>query len=172
MPRQRDHGKATGSTLSESLEDYLEAIYHIVADKQAARATDIALRLKVQNSSVTQALRTLKERGLINYAPYDIVTLTAAGERVAAQVAERHSALRDFLTRVLLLEEETADRNACRMEHVVDSILMERLLAYLDFLDHCPLGSVRMRPDGSFLCALGEKDGNCEKCRILAGLAE
>ncbi len=170
MPRPSRQTKSTQPALSESLEDYLEAIHHIVARKKAARATDIAKRLDVQNSSVTQALRALKERGLVNYAPYDVITLTPAGERAAAMVAERHKTLREFLTRVLLLDYDTADQNACRMEHVVDSILMERLLAYLDFLDHCPLGSVRMRPDGSFLCALGEKDGNCERCRILAGL--
>jgi DtxR family Mn-dependent transcriptional regulator len=160
----------TEKRLSESLEDYLEAIYHIVAAKRAARATDIAKRLEVQNSSVTQALKALKERGLVNYAPYDLVTLTDEGERLAAAVVKRHTTLREFLTRVLLLGEETAEKNACRMEHVVDSILMERLIAYLSFLDRCPLGKVRMRPDGAFLCAVGETDGNCEKCRILSGL--
>jgi DtxR family Mn-dependent transcriptional regulator len=45
--------------LSASMEDYLEAIFHIAADKQAARAKDIAKRLKVNNSSVTGALRIL-----------------------------------------------------------------------------------------------------------------
>jgi DtxR family Mn-dependent transcriptional regulator len=55
--------------LSASMEDYLEAIYHIVTAKQAARAKDIAKRLDVNNSSVTGALRTLSEKGYINYAP-------------------------------------------------------------------------------------------------------
>lgn len=72
-------------TLSESLEDYLEAIYHIVSQKQAARATDISKRLNVNPSSVTGALRSLADKGLVNYAPYDIVTLTAEGS-VAARL--------------------------------------------------------------------------------------
>jgi DtxR family Mn-dependent transcriptional regulator len=54
---------------SSSLEDYLEAIYHIVHEKQAARAKDIVERLGVKNSSVTGALRVLSGKGLINDAP-------------------------------------------------------------------------------------------------------
>ena len=50
--------------LSASMEDYLEAIFHIVSEKQAARAKDIAKRLKVNNSSVTGALRSLAEKGV------------------------------------------------------------------------------------------------------------
>ena len=56
------------AVLSASLEDYLKAIFRIVAVKQAARAKDISARLNVSNSSVTGALRTLADRGLINYA--------------------------------------------------------------------------------------------------------
>ena len=160
----------TEPQLSKSLEDYLEAIFHIVAAKKAARAKDIAQRLKVHNSSVTQALRALKARGLVNYRPYDLVTLTPEGEAAAGDVVQRHSILRNFLRKVLLLEEETADENACRMEHVVDSVLMGRLVAYLEFLDRCPLGSVHLRKDGTYRCELGEIEGNCEQCRILAGL--
>ena len=69
------------ATLTASLEDYLEAIFHIVERKQAARAKDISKRMHVNGSSVTGALRALSERNLVNYAPYDIVTLTAEGER-------------------------------------------------------------------------------------------
>jgi DtxR family transcriptional regulator, Mn-dependent transcriptional regulator len=78
--------------LSASLEDYLEAIFHVIEDKQAARAKDIVERLGVHNSSVTQALRALSERGLVNYAPYDLVTLTEAGRTAAAEVVEKHQA--------------------------------------------------------------------------------
>ena len=71
--------------LSASLEDYLEAIFHVVEAKQASRAKDIADRLNVNSSSVTSALHALKERGLVNYEPYDLVTLTPEGLRIEAQ---------------------------------------------------------------------------------------
>jgi DtxR family Mn-dependent transcriptional regulator len=83
-------------TLSASLEDYLEAIFHISSHKQAAKAKDIAERLHVRASSVTGALRQLAERGLVNYAPYDLITLTATGRKAAESVVQRHAALRTF----------------------------------------------------------------------------
>ena len=64
--------------LTASLEDYLEAIFVIVARKQAVRAKDIARHLNVKNASVTR-VAALAERGLINYAPYDVITLTPSG---------------------------------------------------------------------------------------------
>ena len=68
------------AALSSNMEDYLEAIFHISSEKQAARAKDIADRLKVNKSSVTGALRSLSEKGYVNYAPYDIITLTGKGK--------------------------------------------------------------------------------------------
>ena len=79
--------------LSSSLEDYLEAIFHIVGEKQAARAKDIAKRLKVNNSSVTGALRSLAEKGMINYAPYDVITLTTKGQKLAEDVVRRYQTI-------------------------------------------------------------------------------
>jgi len=114
-------------TLSESLEDYLEAIYHIVSQKQAARATDISRRMKVNRSSVTGALRSLADKGLINYAPYDIVTLTAEGSTAARRVAHGHEVLRDFFTLVLAVEDGLADSAACGMEHHVGRDVLRRL---------------------------------------------
>jgi len=77
-------------TLTASLEDYLEAIFHIIAEKQAVRPKDIAKRLKVSNSSVTGALRSLADKELINYAPYDVISLTPSGETAAKDVIRRH----------------------------------------------------------------------------------
>ena len=87
--------------LSSNMEDYLEAIFHISAEKQAARAKDIALRLKVNKSSVTGALRTLSEKGYVNYTPYDIITLTAEGQVLAKDVVRRHETLKDFFVKIL-----------------------------------------------------------------------
>ena len=90
---------AANEGLSESQEDYLEAIYNIVAEKGAARAKDIGQRLHVKSPSVTGALRALSERGLVNYAPYDLVTLTRKGQRIAREVVRSHQVIRDFLVR-------------------------------------------------------------------------
>ncbi len=124
--------------LSASLEDYLEAIYHIVADKQAARAKDIVGRLGVHNSSVTQALRSLSDKGLVNYAPYDLITLTEAGEAAAAGVVERHQALRAFLVDVLGLDARRAEEDACKLEHDISAEVLERLRLLMTYRHRHP----------------------------------
>ena len=68
--------------LSASLEDYIEAIYHIVEEKLVARSKDIATRLHVSRASVTEALRALAKKELINYAPYEAITMTEYGRTV------------------------------------------------------------------------------------------
>ena len=124
--------------LSASLEDYLEAIFHIVQDKQAARAKDIVERLGVHNSSVTQALKVLADRELVNYAPYDLITLTEAGQAVALDVVARHRALRSFLVEVLGLESKLAEQDACRLEHGISQDVFERLRLLMAFRHRNP----------------------------------
>lgn len=120
------------SNLSESLEDYLEAIFNIVGEKQAARPKDIADRLGVTSASVTGALHALGRKSLIHHAPYDIVTLTAEGEALAQGVARRHKALKDFFVRVLGVGDKEAGECACRMEHAMPDSILQRFLQFLD----------------------------------------
>jgi len=125
----------TRNVLSASLEDYLEAIYHIVQKKQAARAKDIVQRVRVKNSSVTGAMRALADKGLINYAPHDVITLTAEGRRVSEGVVRRHEALRDFFVKILSLEMELADTAACSMEHALPAKILVRLIRFVKFVE-------------------------------------
>ena len=121
-----------GQTLSASLEDYLEAIFHLVVEKRAARARDIARALAVSPPSVTGALRALAERGLINYAPYEVVTLTRRGRTAARAVIRRHEAFRRFFVEVLGVDAKDAENAACRMEHAVPSKILNRLIQFLE----------------------------------------
>lgn len=126
--------------LSANMEDYLEAIYHIVAEKKAARAKDIAIRMSVNSASVTGALKLLAERGCINYAPYDVITLTSSGEKLAKDIVRRHEILKDFFTKVLDVDEQEAEDNACKMEHAVSPIIIDRLVRFVEFIQICPRG--------------------------------
>jgi DtxR family Mn-dependent transcriptional regulator len=155
---------AGSGSISASLEDYLEAIYHICSAKQAARAKDIVQRLGVHNSSVTQALRSLGDKGLINYAPYDIVTLTPEGRALAENVLRRHRTLHSFLTGVLAIDPGTAEESACRMEHAIDGVILERLVQFLEFLDDCPLTSVEYSEERGFHCGRCAPDLIPEEC--------
>ena len=130
----------TEATLSASLEDYLEAIFHIQRKKQAARPKDISQFLEVGNSSVTGALKALKARKLVNYAPYYLVTLTPSGEEAARDVVRRHESLREFFIKVLAADNELADEAACKMEHAVPADLVDRFVRFVEFIEMCPHG--------------------------------
>ena len=120
--------------ISPALEDYLETILALVHKKGTARARDIAGSLAVHKSTVTAALRSLGAKGLVSYSPYENVTLTPAGRRIAAKVARDHGGIRRFLTEVLLLDERTADENACRMEHGMDREVAVRLDQFAQYM--------------------------------------
>ena len=130
----------TAATLSASLEDYLEAIYHIVRNKRAARPKDISRHLEVGSSSVTGALKALAERNLVNYAPYDVVTLTRTGEEAARDVVRRHESLREFFIKVLAADAELAEQAACKMEHEIPPELVDRCVRFIEFVEMCPRG--------------------------------
>ena len=129
--------------LSDSLEDYLEAIFHIEKAKQAARAKDIAVRMKVAGSSVTGALQALAKRDLINYSPYDLITLTDKGREAAKDVVRRHAVLRRFFIDVLDADPKEAEKGACRMEHALPRGIMERLIGFVEYLSTVPKGNGR-----------------------------
>ena len=105
--------------LSASLEDYLETILIVSQEKGAAKPKDIAVRMGVRAASVTGALKTLAKKKLVNYAPYEVVTLTAAGKRIAAAISKKHNALLRFFENVLDIPAEEADEFACKMEHSI-----------------------------------------------------
>jgi len=122
------------SELSRQLEDYLEAIYHLETEKRVARVSDIAESLGVQPPTVTGALKHLAQHKLINYEPYQPITLTPAGSRIARNTIRRHETLRTFMADVLGLPASTADQDACGMEHALSEQAHERLVLFLKFL--------------------------------------
>lgn len=124
--------------LTASQEDYLETIYNIIVEKEIVRSKEIAKRMNVSRSSVTDAFRALAKRGLINYTPYEIITLTPQGKTVAKDVIRRHEALKEFFIKVLSVEEEIAEDGACRIEHAAPREIIERIIDFVSFIEQCP----------------------------------
>lgn len=120
--------------LSMANEDYLEAIWRIMLDRgdDSVRSVDVAELLGVSKASVNKALSTLKDTGYAEQNRYGRVALTDSGRGYAARVWRCHRALRAFLTDDLGVDEATADREACEMEHALSEDTMDRLLAYLE----------------------------------------
>ncbi len=150
--------------LSASLEDYIEVIAHIAAAKGSARSMEIAERLGVSRASVTEALRALAQRGLINYIPYQVITLTSAGMEAAGDVISRHEALKRFFVDVLAVRETTAEAGACRIEHTAPREIIDRLVLFTRFLTACPRGGTDLIQGFAAYCRDGATAGDCRSC--------
>lgn len=116
--------------MTKSLEDYLEEIHVLIRDKGVARVRDVALALNVKMPSVVKAIGELKKLGLATQEPYGNIELTETGARVAAHVLGRHKVLKAFLLK-LGVREETAEKDACLMEHILSAETMERVQEFL-----------------------------------------
>lgn len=123
--------------LSSSLEDYLETIAFLKRQKGVARVRDIGQRMGVRNSSVTSALATLSKLGLAEHERYGHIDLTAEGEKAAAAVQNRHTVLFNFLTGILGLPSETAEEDACNIEHCVSAETLAKFSQFLEFVKTC-----------------------------------
>lgn len=156
---------AKGPKLSENMEDYLEVILELEKTMKVARAKDIADRLNIQRGSVTGGLKTLEEKGLINYEPYSFITLTHRGMQIAKEIKRRHNILEKFFVKVLQVDPETAEATACRMEHVVDASFLDRLVNFINFVETCPRTGQDWLQHFIDYCATGEHDQQkCSNC--------
>ncbi|MHC1586380.1 MAG: metal-dependent transcriptional regulator [Candidatus Hecatellaceae archaeon] len=120
-----------GKTYSASFEDYLEAIYLLGREKGEVRVTDLAAKLKVKKASVSEALTKLAERGLVKHERYGAVTLTGKGFRAAEKVYRKHQAVYRFLTEILGVQPQTAEKDACAIEHAVSKETLDKLEKFL-----------------------------------------
>ena len=122
--------------LTESMEDYLEAIAELTAVDGHAHVKEIAEKLAVKLPSVTGALRQLAAQGLIIYNSRYPVQLTDAGKAVADEVIRRHTILKKFFSDILGLPPEQATETACHLEHVVDSDTIERFIIFSEAIEN------------------------------------
>ena len=116
--------------LTESLEDYLEAIAELIEVEGHAHAKEIAAKLNVKMPSVTGALRQLEKMGCIVYNTHYPVQLTAKGRLIAHDVIRRHGILKRFFSEILGLPQDKASETACRLEHIVDADTIRRFVLF------------------------------------------
>ena len=126
--------------LTPTMEDYLEAIYNLAQQKRVVRVRDIAKKLGVKMPTVTNMLKTLSDKGLIDYEKYEYLELTGKGSAAGSDIDQRHQILRKFLTDILKIDFDLADEDACKMEHAVSPITLERFVDFMKFIEDCPRG--------------------------------
>jgi DtxR family Mn-dependent transcriptional regulator len=123
------------SGLSESAQDYLEALQLATQDRRVVRISDIARRLGVRLPSVVAMLKGLAAKGLVKHERYGLVELTDSGRLEAQEVLSRHKAVYRFLNGFLGVNEATAETDACRIEHVLSPDTVKRLLKLVALLE-------------------------------------
>lgn len=117
--------------LHESGEDYLETIYLLTRKSPFVRSVDIANELGFTKASVSRAMRILREEGLVTVAEDGGVKLTKAGTKRAISVYERHTLITDFFAQYLGVNPVTAEKDACKIEHVISEETYLRLRSYM-----------------------------------------
>ena len=127
-------------TISESLEDYLETIYHLIEKRRFARMKDIADQREVSMASVSSAVKRLAKEGLVEHVSRGIVLLTPEGEDLARRIIRRHEFVTDFLVSVLRVPREVAEKDACSFEHSMSPETFLRLVTFFEFITTCGLG--------------------------------
>ncbi|MGN0376652.1 MAG: metal-dependent transcriptional regulator [Suilimivivens sp.] len=104
--------------VNESAENYLETILILSKQKPVVRSVDIAEELGFKKSSVSVAMKNLREKNHITVTKEGFIYLTDSGREIAEMIYERHELLSDWLVR-LGVDRKIATEDACRIEHVI-----------------------------------------------------
>ena len=112
--------------VNESAENYLETILILSKTLPVVRSVDIANELGFKKSSVSVAMKNLREKNHITVSDSGFITLTESGREIAEMIYERHTLLSSWLER-LGVDHETAAADACRMEHVISKESFEAI---------------------------------------------
>lgn len=111
----------------KSVEDYLEVILVL---GEHVHAVDIANRMNISKAAVTKALKNLINLDFVSIVSHHIV-LTDSGRAYAEKVYYKHKLLTDFWV-ALGVDEETAERDACQMEHILSESTMQAIKKYIE----------------------------------------
>ena len=111
---------------NESAENYLETILELGQQSPAVRSVDIANELGFKKSSVSVAMKNLREKGHITVSEEGFLKLTDSGRAIAEMIRERHQLLTMWLTR-LGVPEDIASEDACKLEHVLSAESFEAI---------------------------------------------
>lgn len=125
---------------SESVQDYLKAIYVIEESGEEASTSAVAERLGVSPASVTAMVKKLARKGLLRHRRYRGVQLTERGRDLALEVLRHHRLLEAYLHRALGLTWDRVHKEAEVLEHALSEELEDRIAELLGNPTHDPHG--------------------------------
>ena len=121
--------------VSEAIENYLETIYILSQEKSEVHAIDICSYLSYSRPTVSIVLRQMREQGLVTVNDDNHIYLTEDGRRIAAHMYERH----ELLTKLFMsygVDKETAQHDACKIEHDLSDTTFEALKRHIMSEEH------------------------------------
>jgi DtxR family Mn-dependent transcriptional regulator len=116
---------------TSAMEDYLEALLSLEAKGIETRVKNLAEELNIKPPSVIEMLKHLIAKGYVTQENRKEVHLTESGMAVAKKIQKKHAVIKSFLVDVLKLDEDTADTDACKIEHCLSQKTYEQLMKFM-----------------------------------------
>src|SRR5699024_5555937 len=126
--------------LSQSVEDYLKAIYTLEDEGEGASTTKIAESMDVSSASATNMLKRLAKMGLVDYQSYKGATLTKSGKKMALEIIRHHRLLELYLLEVMGYSWDEVHDEAEKLEHHISERFEDKIAKLLDDPTHDPHG--------------------------------
>jgi DtxR family Mn-dependent transcriptional regulator len=149
--------------LTQSLEDYLEAIYIIGLDSKAVRVKEVAGFLEVKMPSVVDAISKLTDAGLVKHEKYGYLELTRKGLGRAKRIHLKHEKIYKFLHDVLNVSDGISKKDACKIEHYISRETMDNMIQFIKFVDTCPSGYPDWMEHFRYFLQHGKRPAGCTK---------
>ena len=115
---------------TESREDYMETILLLMKKRGSVRSVDIANELGYSKPSISRAVGILKDHNYIVVDTSGHISFTESGLALAESVYDRHVTIKRFFIEVLGVSEETAEQDACKIEHIISEESFQKLKSY------------------------------------------
>jgi DtxR family transcriptional regulator, Mn-dependent transcriptional regulator len=143
--------------MSESVEEYLEALFVLSNGGRPVSTSELSRRLKINPASVTEMLKKLSLNGYVAYSPYQGASLTEAGQRYGRKMVRKHRLLEKFLHDVLHIGNDKVHDYACEMEHSLSDDVERNMCQTLKQPDQCP-------DDGQSIPPCDFNFNSCQEC--------
>ncbi len=150
--------------ISHSVAHYLLAVADHTQDGASPRAADIARTLEVSRAAVSLQLRTLKEHRLVEVSEDHRIHLTPLGQDLVGRIASKRQVLRAFLKEILGVDEETAEADACKIEHLISEEFGAALVRFMTFLRNADTNAQSLLDDFNKLTADCPPGTTCDFC--------